>query len=203
MIPHLDARRTAVGIGHSEIGSFAFEPDDEVWIGSYAPNDAGNRAMLTQLAARPVRHVSYISTATANIAATISCYRYPRVKAHAEATARELLDARIVRIGLVFDEVHELPAGTNAATALSGLAATMLGDAVAIGNDGIVHHYSLVTRPFNNALERLTQRLYGVVIGLTGRRPCVLRPIDRVFSLIGWRWYGYLYLSNRQCISMT
>lgn len=201
LIPHFDGQRPAVAIGHSDVDGFTFDANDDVWIGSYAPDEAGNLLLLSMLAQRGVIHATYISTATANIADTISCYRYPRIKAQAEAAARTILKARIVRIGLIYDDVQELPGGMSAATNIGALAGAMQSEATESANDEIVHQYSMVTRPFETALEAMLQRWYGTMIGLTGRFPCLLRPIDVLLGLIGWRWYGYLYVSNRRCMS--
>jgi hypothetical protein len=201
LIPHFEGRRHAVAIGHSDVGGFAFDANDDVWIGSYAPNEAGNLYLLSALAHRGVTQATYISTATANIADTNFCYHYPRIKARAEAAARTILKARIVRIGLIYDHVRELPGGTSAATNIRVLANAMQGGDLAPAKDDIIHQYSMVSRPIETILESKMQRLYGKMIRLTGRFPCVLRPIDLILSLIGWHWYGYLYLSNHKCMS--
>jgi hypothetical protein len=110
----------------------------------------------------------------------------------------------VVRIGLIHDDLDELSAGISAATQLGDLIAAMLApDGLPDREGAAVPLYRLVERPFSNLREQAAYRAYGALIRLCGRRPCVLRPIDLLLRLIGWRWYGYFRLSNDRCHSTT
>ena len=88
----------------------------------------------------------------------------------------------------------QLPAGTTMATSLDQIAAFMAQG----GRDATdTLLFSAVERPFSGSLERAAFRAYGLAQRAAGTWPCLLRPVDIVLRALGWRWYGYLYLSNR------
>ncbi|WP_224703645.1 hypothetical protein [Devosia aquimaris] len=189
-------------IGHSELDSFAFAPGDRVWVLSYARDLDANRAMFARLATETDIHVFYISTATANVDAVTDCYQYPRVKRACEQLSQSLLNAHIVTIGVVYRDPSELPGGTTMATSLDEIAAFMAAAVIAEESGGITLLFSAITRPFANALERSVHAGYGWLQARIGW-PCLLRPVDIVLRALGWRWYGYLYLSNRLWLTTT
>lgn len=191
-------------ISHRDIDGLRLSAGDLIWIFSYAPDEGANRLLFDRVKALGAgRHV-YLSSATANIADEIHCYRYPRVKAAGERDAARILDAVPVRIGLIHDDPAELPAGTSAATRLDDLIAAMLAvDGLPDRASGAVPLYQLVHRPFASALEHTAYRFYGTLLRLCGRHPCALRPIDLLLRAVGWRWYGYFRLSNIQCLTTT
>lgn len=189
----------AVAIGHQEAKDFPFAPDDTVWILSYARDDRANAALFDAIGGAPVGQVIYLSTATANVAKLTQCYAYPRTKARAEALARDQLAAQICRIGLVFDDPGELPAGRVAATPYDDLASAM--SASAGGELPPFELFALVERPFRSWPEWVAHKAYGAMMRLFGRVPCVLRPVDFALRAMGWRWYGYLFLSNKLLIA--
>lgn len=193
----LAASPNSLAFGHRDIGELRLTADDCVWIFSYAPDEEANRLLFERIAGLGAgRHV-YLSSATANIADEVHCYRYPRVKAAGERDAARILDAVPVRIGLIHDDPAELPAGTSAATRLDDLIAAMLApDGLPDRAGGAVPLYRLVKRPFASSLEHAAYRFYGALLRLCGRHPCVLRPIDLLLRAVGWRWYGYFRLSN-------
>lgn len=198
----LAQRPDSLAIGHRDIGGVELTADDCVWIFSYAPDEDENRRLFDRVKALGAGRHIYLSSATANIADQIHCYRYPRVKAEGERDAARILGARSVRIGLIHDEPTELPAGTSAATRLDDLIAAMLAsDGLPASESGAVPLFRLVERPFTGALEHAAYRTYGALLRLCGRRPCLLRPLDLMLRAIGWRWYGYFRLSNERCIT--
>ncbi len=200
----LAARPATLAVGHREIDQLQLSDGDQVWIFSYAPDEDANRRLLERLAARgSARHI-YVSTATANIAGRIRCYRYPRVKAEAERDAARILGAETVRIGLIHDNPDELPAGFSVVTRLDDLVAAIVDPGrLPRAEGGVGHLYNPVERPFSGAVERMSHNGYGALLRLCGSQPCLLRPLDLLLRSIGWRWYGYFRLSNEQCRTTT
>ena len=184
-----------LAIGHSEIGDTSFMATDVVWILAYSRRASENRAMFELLSASNIGRCIYVSTATANVVDITSCYNYPSVKARAECDARELLNAQVVRIGLVYHQPSELPPGNNAATSLDELSEAIAGT---LGSHAPprTNLFRSVTRPFPSLRDRALFEAYGRLIRRFRRRPCLLRPVDIILRAAGIRWYGYLYLSN-------
>lgn len=185
-----------VAIGHGELNTFAFRPDDRVWVLSYARDMDANKRMFEQLRQAGDVSVIYISTATANVDEVTRCYEYPRVKRECERLSRSMLNALILRIGVVYRSESELPGGPTMATRLSEIAAFMADAGVTRRTQEPVALFSAVTRPFSSALEHAAFGSYGI-LQRWAPWPCLLRPLDIVLRALGWRWYGYLYLSNR------
>jgi hypothetical protein len=203
LLPHLTKTSPIVAIGHRDIRQFSFASTDEVWIGSYAPDILGNETLFNELAKKSFGRCFYISTATANIAEHTNCYRYPHVKSKSEFIAKQVLGAQIVRIGLIYNDPSELPSGINAATKISDLVDRMILEKEELIVKIDENQYKLVKRSFSSIFEKSAYNIYGKIIDHTGRYPCVLRPIDWLLGVIGWRWYGYLYLSNKKCMSTS
>lgn len=191
-----------VAIGHAELNSFAFTPGDRVWVLAYARDFEANRAMFDRLSAAAGITVVYVSTATANIDAVTNCYQYPRIKRQCEVLSRSMLNARIVTIGVVYGDKTELPGGTTIATSLGEIADFMVRPRFADDPDAATLLFSPINRPFSGPLERTAHASYGWLQRRVGW-PCLLRPIDIVLRALGWRWYGYLYLSNRLWLTTT
>lgn len=190
-----------VAIGHADAADFAFDEADIVWILSYSRDMAQNEALFAALARAGAKRCIYASTATTNVDAATRCYEYPRVKRACERLSRSKLGSRTVSIGVVYRDAAELPAGTTMATSLDQLARAI---AMPVGTEADhINLFEPVTRPFTSRAERLAFRLYGALQKLAGGWPCMLRPLDVVLRILGWRWYGYLYLSNRLWLTMT
>jgi hypothetical protein len=184
-----------IAIGHADVVDFDFSDTDQVWILSYSRDMTRNRALFAALSRAGAQRCIYVSTATANVDIVTQCYEYPRVKRACERLSRSGNGARIVSIGVVYQSVADLPAGTTMATSLDQLAKTM--SAPVEADEDQINLFEPVTRPFGSDAERLAFRLYGIVQKLAGGWPCLLRPFDLALRTVGWRWYGYLYLSNR------
>lgn len=185
----------AQAISHAEIDGFDFLEGDRVWILSYSRIDQENVSLFEKIAAKHQGTCFYISSATANVASVTRCYRYPTAKAEAESAATRILDAAIIRIGLMYETTDDLPAGTNAATSYGELSKALR--EFLLGADRPALLLRMITRGFDSRFEKLVFQCYGVLLRALGSRPCLLRPLDLLLRLIGWRWYGYLYLSNR------
>lgn len=189
-LPHVSA------IGHSEIATFEFRPDDIVWIFSYSLREQENRSMFHALSSGKAQRFVYVSSATANVADRHECYAYPRAKRAAEKAAGEILRAQIVRLGIVFDDPDEIPHGWQAQTSLDDIVAA-LESSVADGIESLpLRLFELRQRPFTRASERLAYALYGALVRILPV-PCLARPLDVVLRALGWRWYGYVFVSNR------
>lgn len=198
-----DILKSVTPVGHADAASLAFNARDTVIIMSYAPSYAGNIALFDMLKARGAKNVIYLSTATANIADLIGCYRYPRIKRHAERDAVRILGARIVRIGLVYEEQDELPSGPIACTNLDTVRALLHGELLLADNTSPVALYEVLIRSFGSDLEGRAYKVYSRIHQFCSPFPCLTRPFDALIRLAGWRWYGYLFLSNQLCASTT
>jgi hypothetical protein len=197
-------RPDTLAVSHRDIAKLQLGKEDIVWIFSYSADAAANHQLFEQIATSHAGTHIYVSSATANLADRITCYRYPAVKRDGEKSAARILHATTMRIGLIYDDLSELPSGTNAATRLDDLVKTMTEQGETLSATGeTIFHFEMVDRPFGSRAERATYRLYGVLIRRCGSRPCLLRPIDLLLRIIGWRWYGYFRLSNELCCSTT
>jgi hypothetical protein len=195
------AARSPQAIGHRELANFAFAPRDRVWILSYSRVEAENVALLELLRHSGVHETVYVSSSSTIASTLTACYEYPRVKARAELDALTLPNAKVLTIGLMYDDTAQLPAGTNVATSYDELAAFVASPAWPEDGARRKHLFRIVRRPFSNAAEQWAYLGYGRLMQWAGARPCLLRPLDVLLRALGARWYGYVYLSNRLWIS--
>lgn len=193
----------AAAIGHAELAAFAFDPADRVWVLSYSRQPAENEAMLKRLHEAGVGEIVYVSSASTIVSRLTRCYEYPRVKLQAEEAALGLPNARVLTIGLMHDDAGELPSGANVATRYAELAAFMRAPDWPEADGRRKRLFAIVHRPFRHGLERWLARGYGAMLAAAGSRPCLLRPVDLLLRMLGMRWYGYTFLSNRLWISTT
>lgn len=195
------AERFQHAVGHAGLDSFAFTPEDRVWVFAYSRVPAENSAMLRRLKEAGVAEVVYISSSSTIIAPLTDCYEYPRAKKQAEDEAMALPQARVLTLGLVVEREDELPAGRNAAISIAEIARFMLNPTWPVAEGRRAHLLRTVQRPFRGplggAVERALYSLYGAMMSMAGRHPCLLRPVDLVLRVLGMRWYGYTFLSNR------
>jgi hypothetical protein len=185
----------AATVGHAELANFVFTPLDRVWVLSYSRRAAENAVLLNHLAQAGVAEIVYVTSSSTIVSQLTACYEYPRVKCQAQALAQNLPNGRVLTIGLMYDQPSELPGGHNAATSYAELAAFM--QAPHWKNGVETHLLRPVIQPHRHALERWAYRAYGALLTLAGSKPCLLRPLDALLRLLGARWYGYVYLSNR------
>lgn len=197
------ATRFPLAIGHREVAGFAFASGDRVWVFAYSKNVEENRALLDRLSQVPGLQVVYVSSASAIAASATRCYAYPTAKHEAEVYARQRVDARILVLGLVVDRLDELPGGTNIATQMARIADFMREPQWPLEGGRRAQLFDVVHRPFESRVEHLAYLGYGVLFRLAAPWPCALRPVDALLRVLGMRWYGYLYLSNRLWTSTT
>ena len=193
----LIAQRRWNAIRHGEVASFAFEPGDRVWVFAYSLVLADNLAMLALLRLADVSEIIYVSSSSTIVCGTTRCYAYPNAKHHAEQAALALANSRILTLGQIYARASQLPAGLSMATSIDQLASFMTQPEWPAGCGRAKNLFEPVLRPFGASLEAGMYRVYGRVLTICGRWPCVLRPIDLVLRAVGWRWYGYVFLSNR------
>lgn len=191
------ARRVQHRIGHRDLDSFAFTSADRVWVFSYSRKTKDNEALLQRLLSACVREVVYVSSSSTIVTETTRCYEYPCSKQLAETRALSLPNARVLTIGLMYALPDELPAGDNVATSYDELAAFMLAPTWDAKEPRRKLLFRFVRRPFRSGTERVLYRAYGGLLTLCAGRPCLLRPIDLLLRTLRFRWYGYVYLSNR------
>ena len=187
------AARFPVALGHADLEGQHFGSDDRLWILSYSRHAAENERLLHGLKAAGATTVIYVSSATTVVAERTSCYSYPAAKLAAEQVATSILDAVILTIGVVYRTISDLPAGTTMATSYDDLAAFLLAPRL---DQRKVRLFTPTTIAFRSATERRLHTLYSAVISRLGRWPCLLRPIDLALKTLGYRWYGYVNLSN-------
>ncbi|MGY0196279.1 hypothetical protein ACWA7J_14540 [Leptothrix sp. BB-4] len=200
--PHLaDGGAHWQALGHAELDGFAFTPADRVWVLSYSRDPAENRALLQRLAAAGVAEIVYLSSSSTIVDGRTRCYEYPRVKALAEAEALALPNGRALVVGLMHDRLDELPAGLNIATRHADLAAFMARPDWGPDNARRRTLFEPVRRDWRSPAERTAHAVYAGLMRLTGPWPCLLRPLDLLLRLAGWRWYGYTHLANRLWMS--
>ncbi len=192
---HLLANIPIIAISHVELVTFPFLPGDRVWVFSYSRSTNENYKLLKLLSKQEDIRVIYISSASTNVTSITRCYNYPRIKQQAMEDAISICDAKIINIGWVYNMVSELPSGLTAATSVDEIAMLMLEDISS--SDRLLNLFHLVERPFRRGFEKKLYWWYGMLLKGCGRYPCLLRPVDLVLKLLGMRWYGYLYLSNR------
>jgi len=183
-------------IGHKDVKSFTFEPSDRVWILSYSRISAENFLLLGLLKSARVRQVVYFSSAATNVTRVTRCYRYPSAKTEAANYAKEQLNAAVVLLGLVYSERSELPGGKCAAVSIDDVAAFLLAPPI-MSSKHDIRLFCIIETPFGSILEKTLHAAYSNIQRLTGRFPCILRPVDLILRMIGWRWYGYQNLSSR------
>lgn len=186
-----------IAISHGEVDNFRFEPTDRVWIFSYSRQPSENEKLMKKTKTAGARETVYISTAAANISSVTRCYEYPYVKYLAESSARQILDARILTLGLMYHSPTELPAGATAATSYGELARFMQDPQWPQDRAERKLLFSMIRRPFGDAVEKYVFNIYGTLMKMSLYWPCILRPIDLLLRFCGYRWYGYLFLSNR------
>jgi hypothetical protein len=192
-----------VALGHNDLHSARFLPTDRLWIFAYSRKADENAALIERLAHAGAAEYVYVSSATTNVVPKTRCYNYPMVKLLAEDLARERLNARVLTIGVVFGRLSELPGGATIATSYDELANFMLAPQWPGSLGQPVRLFTPCERPFKSKAEEIAFRLYGYAMRVLRRWPCVLRPVDFVLRGMGYRWYGYLYLSNKTWFTTT
>ena len=205
----LEPRLRALGrevqaVGHDEVKSHQFGPQDRVWILSYSRRDEDNARLLRVLEQSNAGELVYVSSSAAIVASRTDCYEYPKAKALAERRALQIDRAHVLTIGLMYESPSELPAGDTVATSYDELARFFVELDWGAKADGRARRlFNVVRRDMPLAIERIAYRCYGRLIAWTGRFPCVLRPLDLALRMLGCRWYGYTYLSNKLWTSTT
>ncbi|XIA64110.1 hypothetical protein ACFIOY_35115 [Bradyrhizobium sp. TZ2] len=195
--------RFQVALGHNDLHGTGFLPTDRLWIFSYSRKAEENAALIERLKRAGAAEYVYVSSATTNVVPQTGCYNYPTVKLLAQNLARERLNARVLTIGVVFDRISELPGGATIATSYDDLARFMLAPQWPDRVEQPVRLFRSCERPFESKAEEIAFRMYGYAMNVLRRWPCVLRPVDFVLRGMGYRWYGYLYLSNKTWLTTT
>ncbi len=204
LAPHLSGHHSpALAISHCDVAEFAFKPLDRVWVLAYARRAADNTRLIQALAATPAQSLVYVSSSSTIVTQVTGCYAYPRLKRQAERDALALPGARVLTLGMMYADPTELPPGACIATSYSELAAFLAQPEWTEESGRCKRLFRVVRRPYSGRMQPAAQAAYGVLIRACGRRPCLLRPLDLALRVLGARWYGYVYLSNKLWISTT
>jgi hypothetical protein len=199
LAPHLgaDAARF-IALRHADAARFEYRAGDRVWILAYSRRPEENLKLFEHLrGAASSADFIYVASSACIVTRVTRCYEYPRVKQQAAEAARRVLDARVLTLGLVHEQLADLPRGSNAATSLDQLGRFMRAPAWPAARDAGLPLFCIVSRPFSGAAETALYRAYGLLLRACGAWPCLLRPMDAVLRALGIRWYGYVFLSNR------
>ena len=186
-----------VSMGHLAAATFEFRSTDCVWVFSYSRKASENLELLAGLQARGVAQIRYVSSSSTIVCQVTRCYEYPRLKAEAEAAVLAIPGGTVLTLGLVFGDPPELPGGDNVATSFRELADFMCHPEWPDGSGRRKLLFNRVPRPFSGHLEAMLYRIYDRLLRACGRYPCLLRPVDLALRCCGYRWYGYVRLSNR------
>lgn len=192
--------RQPLALGHREVSDFDFGANDRVWVLSYSRHAQDNEQLIARLERSPAAEIVYIGSSSSAVAESVSCYEYPRVKHQAEQRVLGLAQGHVLTVGLIYEDLAELPAGDNAATSIAELAAFFVApdwERTPYGHPRRQVLLRIVQRPFRHVVERACHAAYGALMSLCGRRPCLLRPLDLTLRMAGMRWYGYTFLANR------
>lgn len=190
------AGRFRIALSHTEVSGFRFQPGDRVWVFSYSGKPEQNSRLLDEIASRDVAELVYLASSSAIVGSMTACYRYPYVKYLAERHCLGLPRGRVLVIGQVYESEDELPAGLSAATSIQELAGFMAAPSWP-ASSARVELFRMIERGFSGRFERLLFAIYDGMLGAAGSFPCVLRPVDAILRLAGFRWYGYVRLSNK------
>lgn len=190
----LDVKQFVV-LSHIELDEFKFQENDRVWVFSYSRKLVENQVLLSRLRSSGIGELCYVTSASSVSVEKTSCYRYPVIKHQCQTYALNVCGAKVLSIGLVYSAVEELPSGVNAATDIRSLAAFL--SEPCWSEDGQKLLFDLVQVAFKSSAEKMLFQIYGFFQSLSGTYPCVLRPVDYLLRAMNYRWYGYLYLSNK------
>ena len=191
-----------IAIGHSEVASFDFNVNDRVWIFSYSRLPSENQNMFEHLHDKGVKDIVYISSSSTNVISITNCYSYPRIKKQAADDAIRICNARVLTIGLFYENEKNLPSGRLVVTSAEELAKFMSSPTLPQpGSTTLL--FRRIEQPFLSFLERQLYKIYGSLLSFFGSMPCLLRPLDFLLRGMGYYWYGYFYLSNKLWFSTT
>lgn len=184
-------------ISHASLDNFDFTQEDIVFVFSYSVIEKQNEELLEKLKNSDVKKIIYVNSATTNILPMTNCYRYPSVKYEASNYAYEVCGATILTIGVSYKSLEELPSGGVLATSEKNLI-RFINHPVNVGQENHeVRLMEFIEKKFDNLWESRLYSLYGQLMNLVSFYPCLLRPFDLILKGLGYRWYGYLYLSNQ------
>lgn len=186
----------AIAIGHSEVTSFDFNVNDRVWIFSYSRLPHENQKIFECLHSCGVREIIYISSSSTNVISTTNCYAYPRIKKQAADDAIRMCNARVLTIGLFYENENSLPSGRSVVTSAEELLEFMVNPTLPQpGSTTLL--FRRIEKPFATFHERQLYKMYGSLLSIFDSMPCLLRPLDFALRGMGYNWYGYFYLSNK------
>lgn len=181
-----------IAISHSELLSFSFPINSTVWIFSHARKKNHIYKLIKNLKNKKnVKEYIYVSSVVTNISKKYPLYSYPRTKRLAQAIAVQQLKANVVILGLVYNNIEELPYGVSYSTHCTEIINLL--HKTSFPKKQIL--YKKTYRPFTSKIEQKVYKLYKALILTYPANYILLRPIDFILSKIGYKWYGYFFLS--------
>jgi hypothetical protein len=169
---------------------------DEIWIFGYSINVNENYDLLHSAVSIKYKKCFYFSSKTTNICQVTKDYKYPMIKKISEDFLKRYNNTYIVRLGLVYGKTSDIPGGGSYVTSYKEIIKFINQDKRRIWYNKDIDLAKLIIKNFSSEFERAVYKLYGLILMSGLFRPILLRPIDLILRLIGWRWYGYFYLSN-------
>lgn len=191
-----------IAVGHSEVASFDFKVSDRVWIFSYSRLPHENKKILECLRVKGVKDIVYISSSSTNVSSITNCYSYPRIKKQAADDAIRICNARVLTIGLFYENEENLPSGRSVVTSAEELIRFMSNPTLPQPGS-TTFLFRRIEQPFSSSLEFQLYKMYGSLLLFFVTKPCLLRPLDFLLRGMGYNWYGYFYLSNKLWFSTT
>jgi hypothetical protein len=168
-----------------------------------APTIDDNDAMLDMVAKKASGRLIYISSIAAIAAEKGTRYRYPSLKFAGENRCKRYahLDVTVVRIGLVPDEHGNISGviGKAKVTTLRRLVGAISSIAETRGQVGlrVLDATELVVLSDRRWVVRLVNVMYrGICTAVPLRLMWIIRPIDLLARVVGFRNYGYTYIAN-------
>lgn len=182
-------------LGHQDISDVTFQQNDVLFIFSYSLNRQVNADFLTSIHKRGGKNIVLMSSVASKVATLTQCYNYPTIKYMSEELVLEKLGGVVIQLGSVVEDSRELPSGTNYCTTLDELADFI--NQYQPSPSRAIRLFSVIDIPFKSQLDAFLYRSYQVLINRLNRYPCLLRPVDLLLKLSGYRWYGYTALLKK------
>lgn len=180
-------------ISHKDIPFFFFPKNCTVVILSYSRSATINQKMFLKLREKNITNSIYVSSISTVVCKRYPFYDYPSIKQKAENDAIKILGSKILRIGFIYAKKKEIPNGKIVATNLKVFFNIITRKKSKYLNKSCLEKSC---KPFLSRTEKMAYLMYGKIILSFRYAYLLIRPVDFIFAKIGWKWYGYNYLTS-------